>query len=114
MLIERPYYEHPTPIIIHLYLVKSTSTNIIILCTRYLNDISIIINVFTLLLEDESFKEFCQDTVCGEEFNDTSIRLYAQDFGNKIGCDFLWLSSKDSEWELAKLWIVSVWVVYFV
>ena len=60
---------------IYIVLIKCTNTIRIILLSRYFDDIPIIINIFTLLLQDESFKEFIQNPIRGKELNNPSIRL---------------------------------------
>mmetsp|Transcript_44090 Transcript_44090/g.92735 ORF Transcript_44090/g.92735 Transcript_44090/m.92735 type:complete len:309 (+) Transcript_44090:1459-2385(+) len=87
-----------------IHLIKSTDTISIILFTWNLDHITIVINIFALLLEDESLKEFCQNPVCSKEFNNASVGLLGQNFGHKISRDLLWLGSKDAEWEFAELW----------
>mmetsp|Transcript_31463 Transcript_31463/g.47398 ORF Transcript_31463/g.47398 Transcript_31463/m.47398 type:complete len:316 (-) Transcript_31463:162-1109(-) len=83
-------------------LVKSTSTSFVILFSRYLYHITIIVNVFRFLLQDETFKEFGQDSVCCQELNTSSVVLLCQDLWNEVCCHFFGLSCEDAKGEFTK------------
>jgi hypothetical protein len=47
--------------------------NIVILHALNVGDIAVIVNEFTLLLQDKSLKELCQDSVRHEELDAATI-----------------------------------------
>lgn len=85
------------------HLIQSSDSICIILLTGELNNITIIVNVVPLLLQNKSFKEFGQDLIGSEKFANAIIcRLLCQDFGNEVGCYLFGLGGKNTKWELAK------------
>jgi predicted lactoylglutathione lyase len=84
------------------HLIQSSDSICIILLTGELYNITIIVNVVTLLLQNKSFKEFGQDLIGSEKFANATICLLCQDFGNEVGSYLFGLGGKNTKWELAK------------
>lgn len=85
-----------------MFLVQSSGASFIILFTRNLDNISVVVNVFTLLLQDKSLEELIQDTVGRQEFYTSAVTVDGQDLWNKVGSNLLGLSSQNTERKLAK------------
>lgn len=86
---------------VHL-LVKASHPVGIVLSTRSLDDVAVIINVLTLLLQNETFKELGQNSVSCQKFNRRAVRRSIQNLWYQVGSDFLGLSCQDTEWKLSK------------
>ncbi len=101
-----PYYDNRDFVSIasRYFSIKGSNTKLIILRSRDFNHISVIINVFTLLLENETLKEFGQNSIGSKELDYASISLLCQNFRNEIGSNLLWLGGENSKGEFAKFY----------
>ena len=85
-----------------MFLVQSSGASFIILFTRNLDHTSVVVNVFTFLLQDKSLEELIQDTVGCQEFYASAVFVDGQNLWNEIGSNLLGLSSQNTERKLAK------------
>jgi hypothetical protein len=84
-------------------LKKRSNAQFVVLFTGQLDDVAIIINVLTLLLENETLEKLIQDTVSGQEFTLSSVFIDKQHFGDQVRSNFFRLSGEDTKGKLAKL-----------
>ena len=78
-------------------------TNIIVLFTGCLDDITIVVNVFALLLQDESLKEFGEDSVGRQKVDAAAILVRRKDLGDEVRRHLLGLSGQNAKGELSQL-----------
>lgn len=85
-------------------LVKVADSHCIVFSTRHLDHIAVIVNVLALLLQDESFKELCQNTISGQKLDASTVCSCGKNLGNQVSSNLLGLSRQDSKGEFSKLW----------
>ena len=84
-------------------LVQCSHTSLVILSAGHLDDVAIIVNIFALLLQDESLKELGEDSVGRQKVHAATILVRRKDLGNEVSRHLFGLSGQNTKGELSQL-----------
>ena len=84
-------------------LVENPGSRVIVLLSWNLDHVSVVVNIFGLLLEDKSLVKFGQNTVCCQKFHTSSIVRRGQNFGHEIRGHLFRLGRQYTKREFSKL-----------